>query len=57
MDLPDSGIELGSPVLQVGSIPTQLSGKPDKHESCHQKNVPADALNGDVVHMNLMSFP
>ena len=27
-DLPDPGIEPGSPVLQVGSLPTELSGKP-----------------------------
>ena len=27
-DLPDSGIELGSPALQVDSLPTVLSGKP-----------------------------
>ena len=28
MDLPDPGIELGSPALQVDSLPTELSGKP-----------------------------
>ena len=28
MDLPDSGIEPGSPVLQADSLPTELSGKP-----------------------------
>ena len=27
-DLPDVGIELGSPALQVDSLPTELSGKP-----------------------------
>ena len=26
-DLPDQGIELGSPALQAGSLPTELSGK------------------------------
>ena len=26
-DLPDPGIEPGCPVLQVGSLPTELSGK------------------------------
>ena len=26
-DFPDPGIELGSPVLQVDSLPTELSGK------------------------------
>ena len=28
VDLPDPGIELGSPALQVDSLPTELSGKP-----------------------------
>ena len=28
MDLPDPGIEPGSPALQVDSLPTELSGKP-----------------------------
>ena len=30
MDLPDPGIEPGSPVLQVDSLPTELSGKPNE---------------------------
>ena len=30
MDLPNPGIELGSPVLQADSLPTELSGKPKK---------------------------
>ena len=28
MDLPDQGIEPGSPALQADSLPTELSGKP-----------------------------
>ena len=28
MDLPNPGIELGSPALQADSLPTELSGKP-----------------------------
>ena len=28
MDLRDPGIKLGSPALQVDSLPTELSGKP-----------------------------
>ena len=28
MDLPNLGIELGSPALQADSLPTLLSGKP-----------------------------
>ena len=27
-DLPDPGIKLGSPALQVDSLPTELPGKP-----------------------------
>ena len=30
MDLPDPGIELGSPALQAYSLPTELSGKLNK---------------------------
>ena len=30
-DLPDPGIDLGSPALQVDSLPTELSGKPSLH--------------------------
>ena len=30
-DLPDPGIELTSPTLQMDSVPTELSGKPSKH--------------------------
>ena len=30
-DLPDPGIKLGSPALQVDSSPTELSGKPSKN--------------------------
>ena len=30
-DLPNPGIELGSPVLQVDCLPTELSGKPPKN--------------------------
>ena len=29
-DLPDPRIELGSPALQVDSLPTELPGKPNK---------------------------
>ena len=28
VDLPDPGVDLGSPALQVDSLPTELSGKP-----------------------------
>ena len=33
-DLPDPGIESGSPVLQADFLPTELSGKPLTNESC-----------------------
>ena len=29
-DLPDPGIELGSPALQVDSLPTEPPGKPEE---------------------------
>ena len=32
MDLPDPGIEPGSPAWQVNSLPTELSGKPKKRK-------------------------
>ena len=32
MDLPDPGIEPGSPALQADSLPTELSGKPELYE-------------------------
>ena len=32
-DLPNPGIELGSPALQVDSLPAELPGKPDLHIS------------------------
>ena len=34
-DLPDLGIEPGSPALQAGSVPTELWGKPRTGESDH----------------------
>ena len=32
-DLPDPGIEPGCPALQVGSLPTELSGKPHRYRN------------------------
>ena len=29
-DLPDAGVDPGSPALQADSLPTELSGKPSK---------------------------
>ena len=37
-DLPNPGIELGSPALQVDSLPTELSGKPQMPGSEHKIN-------------------
>ena len=35
VDLPNTGIELGSPALQVGSLPAELLGKPqEKNKYC-----------------------
>ena len=44
MDHPDQGIKLGSPALQVDSLPTELSGKPQV--ALVVKNPPANA--GDI---------
>ena len=33
-DLPDPGIEPGSPALQVDSLPTEPSGKPEINATC-----------------------
>ena len=35
-DLPNKGIELGSPALQADSLPTELSGKPFINKGHHQ---------------------
>ena len=32
-DLPDPGIKLGSPALQVDSLPTEASGKPPRENT------------------------
>ena len=33
-DVPNPGIELGSPAFQADSLPTELSGKPISHSGC-----------------------
>ena len=38
VNLPDPGIELGSPALQADSLPTELSGKPQEKLGEHQKS-------------------
>ena len=38
MDLPDPGIELGSPALQADSLPAELPGKPDDSNTNKKKN-------------------
>ena len=37
-DLPDPGIELGSPALQVDSLPTELPEKPQKRGRHHKRH-------------------
>ena len=39
MDLPDPGVELGSPALQADSLPTELSGKPPATLEELQENI------------------
>ena len=38
-DLPDPGIELGSPALQVDFLPGELPGKPQELYDSTKKNV------------------
>ena len=37
VNLPNSGIELGSPALQADSLPTEISGKPLNKENETQR--------------------
>ena len=65
-DLPDPGIELGSPALQVDSLPTELPGKPSKGLSVQFSSVAqlcltlCDPMNGSTpglpVHHQLPEF-
>ena len=53
-DLPDPGINLGSPTLHVDSLPAELPGKP-KNTGVHslfplQGNFPAQELNQGLLH-------
>ena len=36
VDLPDPGIEPGSPALQEDSLPTEISGKPNERDIVNQ---------------------
>ena len=45
MDLPDPGIEPGSPALQADSLPTELSGKPPVKLK-HCLFLPAQGVSG-----------
>ena len=40
-DLPDPGIESGSPALQADSLPSELPGKPQDHMSLSMYRIPA----------------
>ena len=35
-DLPDPGMELGSPALQADSLPAELSGKPNNNKDYYK---------------------
>ena len=53
-DLPNLGIELGSPALQVDSLPTELSGKPKKlvyNQSCQGTE---DKLNKEEMRRDII---
>ena len=38
MDLPDPGMEPGSPALQADSLPTEISGKPSSEKGGRQSS-------------------
>ena len=52
-DLPDPGIELGSPALQVDSLPAELPGKPTLSYSAFQTPV---AHKDHVVHQHILTL-
>ena len=50
MDLPDPGIEAGSPALQADSLPTELSGRPDcQYRFIHSSECSTQVGGGDTV--------
>ena len=49
MDLPDLGIEPGSPALQANSLPTELSGKPSNHGRSLEKEAGGNESEARVV--------
>jgi len=46
VDLPNPGIELGSPVLQADSLPTELSGKPPARMALIKKSTSSKYWQG-----------
>ena len=44
-DLPDPGIELGSPALQTDTLPSEPPGKPKVNYKTNMKKVPDVSLN------------
>ena len=58
-DLPDPGIEQGSPALQGSSLPTEISGKPLKNKNKNEINRCSDNKlegNWDTMDLNLSHF-
>ena len=57
-DLPDPGIELGSPALQVDSLPTELSGKPLNNVTLYYKKwktiFPSNVFSSDSGEKNIV---
>ena len=49
MDLPDLGIEPGSPALQADSLPTELSGKPSNQGRSLEKEAGGNESEARVV--------
>ena len=48
-DLPNPGIETGSPALKVDSLPTELSGKPPKNCTLRGSNSEATDYETDAL--------
>ena len=47
--LPDPGIELGSPALQVNSLPAELPGKPPNKQNTNQQQYSTEFRQNGVI--------
>ena len=56
-DLPHPEIQLGSPSLQVDSLPAELPGKPILFVNCPKVHMLMHALNNDSIKLRRFHFP